>query len=480
MSGPPLNPIYYPFASVPSTSNSNVFPYDIVVDTVYPGLIFDAQEAGAAYSVIREVEGCLWFVLNADFDETTLQWTQEDPTNPNTSAYAMELCAAGTWNWYSGAPTLIPGTPVTWRQVFLIDANGSVISTPQTVTTSINGSEQLLVTWNAGSLTQVTARFMNVTDTSSAANSILDNMAVNGVSKWQVDKTGTLQVGIIPAARITGLTPFPGFNNVTLTGTTTVSGPADFNGPVVMNDGLTVTAGATILEGTLTSTIGSTLEGGTTVTGGEAVTGGLTTDSLGVTGTATVGALHATGTSDLNGTVTAGAGLSVAGTSNLHNVVLAAGDSITVNGTTPTTTLESTDGTISVTQVSPTEYNIGVSTTHPPSGATYAVATNFAVGSTTGSLTLGPLPGTGSDTYIVICSGSLQFQNASKLLTLTGSGAGVTWPNSPQGYQNANAGCFPFTFYGTAVGGTSPSVTWTCNDMLGFEPMTMVIAAYNS
>ena len=461
MSGPPLNPIYYPFASVPSTSNSNVFPYDIVIDTVYPGLIFDAQEAGAAYSVIREVEGCLWFVLNADFDETTLQWTQEDPTNPNTSAYAMELCAAGTWNWYSGAPTLIPGTPVTWRQVFLIDANGSVISTPQTVTTSINGSEQLLVTWNAGSLTQVTARFMNVTDTSSAANSILDNMAVNGVSKWQVDKTGTLQVGIIPYARITGAPAPPSFNNPTFTGTST------FTGPVVMDDGLSVTGAATDLS-VLNVSTGATISGGLTVPNGEAVTGGLSTDTLTVSGIA-----------NLNGGSAVTGAFSVSGTSNLHNVVIASGDTITINGTTPVVTLESITGTINVTQVSPVEYNIGVNTAS--SSLSYPIGGSFVTYGANGtSLTV---PSVGS-VWNVVCQ-SYGIYNVSGtpnsiLVTGTGGTDGGAWAGGTDTFVNVDTGNFQqytLQLNGLAHSGDTVTCTATTTGSASLTSTNILITA---
>lgn len=220
----PTDPIYYPFAVVPSSSNQNVFPYDIVINEIFPGLIFDPTEAGSVYSVIREVNGCLWFVLNADWDATTLQWTQEDPTNPNLPAFAMELCAAGTWQWYQANPTLIPGTPVVWNRLFVIDGKGYVNSTPLTVTASGLGQNQLTATWNAGSATQVEARRVAITDLSSGANSLLDNLVVNGSSKWAVDKTGLLVAGTVPASSVVNL-----FVNPTFTGTSTFNGPAVFN-----------------------------------------------------------------------------------------------------------------------------------------------------------------------------------------------------------------------------------------------------------
>jgi len=461
-----LGPVYYPFSIVPSTSNANVYPYDIVINTVYPGLIFDASEAGATYAVIREVVGCLWFVVNADFDETTLEWTQEDPTNPNIPAYAMEMCQAGTWNWKYGPPTLIPGTPIVWQEFFEIDANGSVISTPPVVLASGDPSQQVNLTWDAGSATVVVARQIDVTNTSSSVNSLLDNFIVNTVQVWAVNEEGVLVAGDIPYARITGAPIPPSFNNPTFTGTSTFTGPVVMDstlsvaGAVTMTDGLSVTGAPTDLFQLNVST-GATISGGLTVPNGETVTGGLTTDSLGVTGNTSIGG-----------------SLGVNGNTQLANVTLNAGDSITVNGTTPVVTLTSPDNSIAIVQDTPSSYQLEVSSTNPHMGATYATAVNFSPPATTGSITLPALPGLASDNFLIICSGSLQFLDSSKTLTLTGTGAGVTWPNSPQQYQNGAAANFPFTFYGTAIGGSSPSVTWTCNDQLAFTPMTMVMVAY--
>lgn len=233
----PTDPTFYPFANQPPSSNQNVFPYDIVINETFPGIIFDPREPGGVYSVIREVDGCLWFVNNADFNPNTLRWTQEDPTNPALPAYALELCANGTFNRYFGAATVIPGDPISWQLVFEIDAKGYVLSTPPTVTASGPGQNQLTVTWNAGSSTQVEARRIVVTDTSSASNSLLDNLVVNGNSKWAINKSGTLIAGSIPFARITGFSPV--FNNATFTGTTEFLGPVDVDAGIDVAGGLT-------------------------------------------------------------------------------------------------------------------------------------------------------------------------------------------------------------------------------------------------
>jgi len=57
-------------------------------------------------------------------------------------------------------------------------------------------------TWN-NALTTFKARVFNVTDTASAAASLLDDLQVGGVSKWSVRKDGVLTVGSVPIARIT-------------------------------------------------------------------------------------------------------------------------------------------------------------------------------------------------------------------------------------------------------------------------------------
>jgi hypothetical protein len=59
----------------------------------------------------------------------------------------------------------------------------------------------LAATWN-NALTTFKARVFNVTDTASAAASLLDDLQVGGVSKWSVRKDGELTVGVIPHDRL--------------------------------------------------------------------------------------------------------------------------------------------------------------------------------------------------------------------------------------------------------------------------------------
>lgn len=274
----------FPFLPANANSPPQLFPYDVIINTAFPGIEFIGTEPNAEYQEIREVNGCLWIVTNAMYNENLLQWDQEVNQNTTLSAYALELCGDGSMTRYESPATLIPMTPITWTPLWTMTGTGLIDSTPLEVTGPSIPMENIAVTWDPGIGVVLTARQVDVTNIASSPNSLLDNLIVNGTNVWSVNEEGVLVAGIVPAALIVG-----NFVNANFTGTST------FNGPVVMNDGLTVTAGETLLEGTLTSTIGSTLEGGTTVTGGEAVTGGLTTDTLDVTGNETV---HGTSTFD--------------------------------------------------------------------------------------------------------------------------------------------------------------------------------------
>ena len=573
----------FPFSGNQVPSQPTSFPYDVVVNEAFPGVVLQGTEPNAVYTAFREVSGCSWWVINADFDATSGEWVQNSPCNANLPAYALEQCQAGTFTRYAAAATVVPGDPITWVPVFEVDANGAVISTPPT-TVANDANDQLTVTWSAGSSTKLIAHTTNITDTASASNSVFDQLVVGGVTKWQVDKAGVLQVGNIPFARITGYTPPSSFNNATFTGTTTFNGPITANDPATFDDGVSVTGGLTadtITAGSITTTGGQNLADSPTYT-----TAPVVIPAIGGTVAVAIKTAHffpigtsvivSDGTSSFAGVVTVSSTTSLT-IQNVYLITGSIGNTIASGGTVSYSTafnLTSSDGTILVsnpggvnpsinlTQASPypalisngytvpaigsnvsltyrsqtgfpiASYcmisanggssqflaqlqstssagggfltsvfknlkvylgSVGTSVpanssyifpgSYDPSittqGQTFATATNFAPGATTGTLTFPyALAGTSSNTYLVIVSGSLQFQNASRQLTLTGSGTGVSWPNSPQIYQNANAGTFPFTFYGTAQGGSTPSVTWTCNDVLFAEPMTMVMVAY--
>jgi hypothetical protein len=326
----------FPFLPNGASAPPQNFPYDVVINDAYPGIQFIPTEPNGEYQEIREVSGNLWLVTNAMWNANLLQWDQESPQNTGLPAYALELGADGSMTRWESPPTNIPFTPITWTRLFQVDNKGQVISVPLTVLTANQASQQIFVVWDPGVGTQVEGRLLQVTDVASAANSLLDNLVVNGVAKWSVDKNGVLVTGSVPASSIINL-----FVSPTFTGTST------FNGPVVMNSTLDV-FGAGTFHSSLTAdstffVVGlSTLNGhaninsGLTVTGGEGVTGGLTTDTLHVTGAATVDAsLTANSTLDVIGH-TQLANVTVSGTLEARGtVVTQAGNQVAPPNTAP-------------------------------------------------------------------------------------------------------------------------------------------------
>jgi hypothetical protein len=306
--------VYFPFGSITPAIVPQVIPYDLVIQEAYPGLVLAPTEPDGVYSVLREVSGCTWWVLNADFNDNTERWEQDSPTNAVLPAYALEQCQSGTLIRYVAAPTVIPGNAITWIPVWTIDANGFQTIAPQTATQASQVADIVDVTWNAGTSSTMVARETNVVDSSSADGSLVDDVSVNSTPVWQVRKDGTLVTGIIPFARITGYTPPTTFNNATFTGTTT------FNGPVQANDGLTVT-------------------------------GGISADTINVTGSETVGGnLHVVGSETIDGNLTVtGTTTLPAGTIPVTNITGSGGVVVTHTGTT-----YNADGSALVTSVTST------------------------------------------------------------------------------------------------------------------------------
>jgi len=435
---------YSIFPFLPNNNTSIIspsFPYDVVINTAYPGVQFIGTEPNALYQEIREVSGCLWFVTNAMYNENLLQWDQETNQNTGLPAYALELCDGAMTRWYS-PPTNIPMTPITWIALWTITADGLMDSTPLEVTGVSAPMNSLMATWDPGIGIAITAREVDITNTASAPTSLLDNLVVNGTQVWTVDITGTLTHGIIPAARITGLVPFPGFNNVTLTGTTIMTGP------VIMDSTLLVQGDATFdmdITGNSTLSIAgiSLLAGGAVVDAGLTVTGGETTDNLNVTGTSILAVTDATT-------------LGVSGITLLHNVQIATGDTITINGATPVVGLESLNGSITIAQVTPTEYNIQISNTAlVPIGSVHQIAmasTVGAVGGGNGPGTLSLLlPGTAANGWAVTVECTIGIGGAGSF-SMTDSGGSFT--GVPITWSVGNFASYVIMYdYGTAVGG---------------------------
>ena len=125
----------------------------------------------------------------------------------------------------------------------------SAVETKKATAAAIVGKSigALAATWN-DVLTTFKARVFNVTDTASAAGSLLDDLQVGGVSKWSVRKDGALTVGIVPIARITE-NDYGAFSDVTdqtavaNTATGVIWGTTDYSSgiSVASNTRITVT-----------------------------------------------------------------------------------------------------------------------------------------------------------------------------------------------------------------------------------------------
>ena len=266
----------FPFLPANANSPPQLFPYDIIINTAFPGIEFIGTEPNALYQEIREVNGCLWIVTNAMYNENLLQWDQETNQNTTLPAYALELCDGAMTRFYSPA-TLIPMTPITWTPLWTVTADGLMDSTPLEITGPSAPMNQLQVTWDPGVGIAPVAREVDITDIASSPNSLLDNLVVNGVQEWTVNKEGVLIHGTVPGSAIVGP-----FNNATFTGTTTITGPTTFTTGPVTDDGTLYVVGLTTLNG------GADINGGETVTGGSDITGGVSVDSLTDTGPLTV------------------------------------------------------------------------------------------------------------------------------------------------------------------------------------------------
>jgi hypothetical protein len=117
--------------------------------------------------------------------------------------------------------------------------------------------DNLTATWNSGGTT-FSALKMNVTDTASAAASLLLNLLVGGTEKFAVSKAGDVRVNT-DKLTIAGAT-----GNTVIAGTLGVTGATALTGNVAVNtDKLTVAAasGNTAIAGTLAVTGASTLTG---------------------------------------------------------------------------------------------------------------------------------------------------------------------------------------------------------------------------
>lgn len=158
-------------------------------------------------------------------------------------------------------------------------------------------------TWNSSGVT-FTHIFVNITDTASAAASLLADYQISGSSVWKVTKAGAV-------TQAQALTVSAG--GLTVTGNSTISGTlGGLTGLTVTSGGATVSAGGITVTGnsTITGTLGgltglTVASGGAAITGNSSVTGTFSTSGL---YTASAGATIASGqTLTLTGATIAGA-----------------------------------------------------------------------------------------------------------------------------------------------------------------------------
>jgi len=314
---------FYPFSAAPGNPQLAYLAYDLEIEKIDPGIILYPDESNGVITVFREVNGVSWWVVNADYNTDDAQWEQVAPCNAANPAFAVSQDSAGNFMRLVALATIIPGDSVSWNVVATTDLNGYNTLTPNTATSITQIIQNLVDTWNAGTSAAMVARQVTITDTSSAAASLVDNLVVDGTPVWSVRKDGTLVVGQVPYSALVipnpwtinvpvtftdpvtmtdGLSVTGGINadNITTTGNETVGGNLTVDGTSTLDGETTAAGGLDVTGGTLASSVPASFTDGLIVTGGETVTGGLTADNLTVTGNETVD-----GNLNVGGTVTA-------------------------------------------------------------------------------------------------------------------------------------------------------------------------------
>ena len=282
---------FFPFSAAPGNNSQAYLVYDLQINKIDPGIVYVPTEPNGVYVATREVNGCYWIVLNADYNTDAANWQQVSPQNAATAAYAVEYCSDGTiTEWYSPA-TIIPGTAITWVQLSIRSALGNITTTPTVATAIAQNVQTLVQLWNMGTSAIANARKLNVTDTSSNSASLVDNITVNGTPVWQIRKDGTLVVGTVPFSHVVG--PFV-FSSLEVTGNTQLDGNLTVLGSTNLNGGAHVTGG---LSTDTLSTTGDADIGGNLGVGGNETVGG----TLNVTGATTLSTLHVNGNASVGG-----------------------------------------------------------------------------------------------------------------------------------------------------------------------------------
>lgn len=183
-------------------SPESLVTIDVSIMKTFPAVEFIGTEFGGLFQEIREIGGDWWFATNATFEPAAPavanQWTQ---VNNTVASYATVHRANGLVQRLS-APVGSPA-PLPWVTLWTMDANGLITSTPATATTAATNLT-LNPTWNAPGFTMRGIR-VNVTDTASAASSLLEDLQVGNASMWSVRKDGTLVAGSVPTTAVVNI-----------------------------------------------------------------------------------------------------------------------------------------------------------------------------------------------------------------------------------------------------------------------------------
>jgi hypothetical protein len=176
-----------PFGSS-GNSPGQLFENDVIVYEAAPGVVLNGTEPNNVWAEYREVGGDSFLATNAEYVSGT-GWTQ---VNPSLPSYALALRADGEIDrLYANFGASVP---LTWTTVLTIDPFGNFVSDGLPLTLPSQVAFSLSPTWNAGS-SVMTAFEINVTDSSSNANSLLFNAVVNGTSVFSINKEGQVSFG---------------------------------------------------------------------------------------------------------------------------------------------------------------------------------------------------------------------------------------------------------------------------------------------
>jgi len=166
------------FASVPTPSTGLVVEISDSTVTTLGSII----TGGGANPVLARYDGTNWRVVASSVV------TAGGSGSPGGSAGNIQYNQSGSFGGMSGT---------SWD-----DTNRALTLTGATVTTS-NPILDLSQTWNAGAVA-FTALKLNVTNTASAAGSLLADLQVGAASKFSVDVAGKLSTGFVSVATGSG------------------------------------------------------------------------------------------------------------------------------------------------------------------------------------------------------------------------------------------------------------------------------------